>query len=342
VKRVLVTGAGGYLGVPLCRKLLESGYSVIALDRFFFGLDKLDAVKNNPDITVLKEDIRYFDTGILKDVDAVIDLAGLSNDASAEIDVRLTDDINCRGAARLAQAAKANGVRRYVYSSSTSVYGAGSKEGLSESDELRPQTEYARSKVATEKYLLGLEDKSFEPVLLRNATIFGLAPRMRFDLAINIMTMRAWKERVIYIMGGGEQWRPFVHVEDVAGAMLLALESPAEKVTGEVFNVGSNEQNYKIRHLSQFVIDVIPNVKIHMIPDDPDKRTYNVNFDKIQNTLGYKTSVGIHEGVKEILHALEKGIVEADDPTTHTLQWYKSLITWGQRIQDLSYNGRII
>jgi nucleoside-diphosphate-sugar epimerase len=342
LKRALVTGAGGYLGVPLCTKLLERNYAVLALDRFFFGAEKIEAIKNNPNISILKEDIRYFDTGFLKDVDAIIDLAGLSNDASAEIDAGLTIDINCKGAARLANAAKENGVKRYVYSSSTSVYGAGSKLNLTETDELHPQTEYARSKMATEKTLLALKSNSFEPVLLRNATVYGLAPRMRFDLAINIMTMRAWKERVIYIMGGGEQWRPFVHVRDVVQAILLALESPAEKVAGEIFNVGDNAQNYKIKQLAQFVIEVIPNVRIHMIPDDPDMRTYNVNFDKIHKTLGYRTSVGIREGIVEILEALEKGVVEADDPTTHTLQWYKSLITWSQRIGELSYKGRII
>ncbi len=328
--------------MPLCENLLENGYAVVALDRYYFGREKVAAIQDHPNMTILKEDVRYFDTGILKDVDFVIDLAGLSNDASAEIDVGLTVDINCRGAARIAKAAKENGVRRYVYSSSTSVYGAGCKESLVETDELRPQTEYARSKMTMEKTLLALGDKTFEPVLLRNATVFGLAPRMRFDLAINIMTMRAWKERVIYIMGGGEQWRPFVHVRDVVQAMRLALESPADKVAGEIFNVGDNAQNYKIKQLAQFIIDVIPNVRIHTIPDDPDKRTYNVNFDKIHKILGYRTTVGIREGIVEILEALEKGVVEADDPTTHTLQWYKSLITWSRRIGELSYNGRII
>ena len=342
MKRVLVTGAGGYLGVPLCDKLLESGYAVIALDRYFFGMDKVETIKNKPNITFLKEDIRYFDINVLKDVDSIIDLAGLSNDASAEIDVQLTVDINCKGAARLAKAAKENGIRRYIYSSSTSVYGAGSKEGLVETDDLHPQTEYARSKVTMESTLLGLKDKTFEPVLLRNATVYGLSPRMRFDLAINIMTMRAWKDRVIYIMGGGEQWRPFVHVQDVVKAMILALESSPEKVAGEVFNVGCNANNYRIKQLAQFVMDVIPNVNIHTIPDDPDKRSYNVNFNKIYNVLRYKTSFNIHDGIIEILHALEKGVVKSDDPTSHTLQWYKSLITWSKRIKDLSYDDRII
>lgn len=342
MKRVLVTGAGGYVGVPLCGKLLENGHSVIALDRYFFGMDKIMSLKSYPQFTCIKDDIRFFDTAILKDVDAVIDLAGLSNDASAEIDVQLTQGINYKGAARLAEEAKKNGVRRYIYSSSASVYGAGSKEGLKETDNISPQTEYALSKASTEKTLLSLNDKNFEPVLLRNATIFGLAPRMRFDLAINIMTMRAWKERVIYVMGGGEQWRPFVHIQDVVQAMLLALDSPPEMVAGEIFNVGCNDYNYRIKQLTQFITDVIPNVKIHYIPDGPDKRSYHVNFDKIKKKLGYISYIGIHEGIEEILHALEKGMIEPDDPTSYTLKWYKSLIFWDQRIKELSCHGEII
>jgi nucleoside-diphosphate-sugar epimerase len=342
MKKILVTGAGGYVGIPLCEELLKKGYQVIALDRFFFGLDKIDGLKNHPNLVIKKEDLRYCDPEILNGVYAVMDLAGLSNDASAEIDPELTKAINYKGSERFAIEAKKHGVERYLYSSSASVYGAGFKSALSEQDPLNPQTEYARSKVAMEKILMNLKDDHFHPVMLRNATIFGLAPRMRFDLAINIMTMRAWKERVIFIMGGGEQWRPFVHVRDVVKAFMLTLEAPLEKVDGEVFNVGSSDLNYQIKQLAQFVVDVIPNVKIHVIPDDPDKRTYNLNFEKIKNVLGFEISVQIHEGIVEIKQALEKGIISPDDQTCYTLQWYKSLITWADRIKELSYKGEII
>jgi nucleoside-diphosphate-sugar epimerase len=342
MKKILVTGAGGYVGVLLCDSLLKKGYSVVALDRYFFGLDKMNSIKGHTNLQIVKDDLRYCDVSIFQDVFAVIDLAGLSNDATAEIDPELTRQINYKGSERFAREAKKAGVQRYIYSSSASVYGAGSKPSLSEGDELFPQTEYAKSKVAIENVLNEIKDESFHPTMLRNATIFGLAPRMRFDLAVNIMTMRAWKDRVIYIMGGGEQWRPFVHVRDVVKAFVMVLEAPLEKVSGEVFNVGSSDLNYQIKQLAQFVIDVIPNVKIHVIPDDADKRTYNLNFEKIRNVLGYSADIQIHEGVVEIKQALEKGIIDADDPTTHTLQWYKSLITWSQRVKELSYNGEII
>ncbi len=342
MKKIIVTGAGGYVGIPLCQQLLIKGYHVVALDRYFFGLDKLSTIIHNPNLTVVKDDIRYCASSIFKDVYTVIDLAGLSNDASAEINPELTISINYKGSERFAREAKKNGVQRYLYASSASVYGAGSKEALKETDALFPQTEYAKSKVAIEKVLTELKDDSFSPTMLRNATIFGLAPRMRFDLAINIMTMRAWKERVVYIMGGGEQWRPFVHVNDVVSALLSVLDAPKELVNGEIFNVGSSDLNFQIKQLAQFVLDVIPNVKIHTIPDDPDKRTYNVSFDKINKVLGYKTKIQVHEGIVEIKQALEKGILNPDDPTCYTLQWYKSLISWDQKIRELSYNGDII
>jgi nucleoside-diphosphate-sugar epimerase len=342
MKRIIVTGAGGYVGVPLCKSLLEHGYEVVALDRYYFGLDKLSGIWGHPNLVILRDDIRSCDPAIFKGVHAVMDLAGLSNDASAEIDPGLTLSINYRGCERFAREAKKHGVERYVYASSASVYGAGARDALVETDALAPQTDYAKSKVAVEQVLGELKSESFCPVILRNATIFGLAPRMRFDLAINIMTMRAWKERVIYVMGGGEQWRPLVHVNDVVAAFLLVLESPRKTVHGQIFNVGSSEQNFQIKQLAQFVLDVIPNVTVHVIPDDPDKRSYNICFSKIEQVLGYRALVQVREGIAEIKEALEKGTLDPDDPTCYTLQWYKSLLNWEKRISDLSLHGSVL
>jgi len=342
VKRIIVTGAGGYVGVPLCKSLLDRNYEVVALDRYFFGLDKLGAISDHPNLTIVRDDIRYCDSEIFRDVHTVLDLAGLSNDATAEIDPKLTLSINYRGTERFAREAKRNGVERYVYSSSASVYGAGARESLKETDALAPQTDYARSKVAIENVLEELKSESFCPVILRNSTVFGLAPRMRFDLAINIMTLRAWKERVIYVMGGGEQWRPFVHVSDVVAAFVLAMEAPRDVVHGQIFNVGSSDLNYQIKQLAQFVLDVVPNVEVHVIPDDPDKRTYNICFSKIEEVLGYKTKYQVRDGISEIKEALEKGALDPDDPTSYTLQWYKSLLKWERKIQEVSVMGKVI
>lgn len=342
MKRIIVAGAGGYIGIPLCRELLRRGYHVIALDRYYFGQDKLGELLTNKNLKVVVQDIRYFDTNLFKEIDGVIDLAGLSNDLTSDIDPSLTEAINLVGGARIAKAAKEMGVRRYIYSSSASVYGQGAKARLVESDDCRPQTLYAKSKLHVEKQLKELAGSGFEPIIFRNATIFGLAPRMRFDLAVNIMTLRAWKERLIYVMGGGEQWRPFIHVNDVVEVFVRGLEAEAENVAGETFNVGDQSMNYQIRQLVQFVLDVIPNVEVHYIPDDPDKRTYNLCFDKVKQRLGFAAQRKIHEGIVEIKQALERGTVNGDDPTCYTLQWYSSLIEWQKRINELTLDGKLL
>jgi nucleoside-diphosphate-sugar epimerase len=342
MKKIIVTGAGGYVGIPLCEELLRRGYHVVALDRYFFGMEKMNGSLFHPHLEIKKDDLRYCDVSIFRNAYAVLDLAGLSNDASAEIDVNLTKEINYKGAERFAREAKNHGVSRYVYSSSASVYGAGSKSSLSEGDDLLPQTEYAKSKVAIENVLMELKDETFHPTMLRNATIFGFAPRMRFDLAVNIMTMRAWKDHVVTITGGGEQWRPFVHVRDVVKAFITVLEAPLELVDGEVFNVGSTAQNYQIKQLAEMIKDVIPEVEVKVIQEDADKRTYNLSFDKIEKVLGYRATIPVKEGVEEIKEALENGMVNPDDPTCYTLQWYKSLLSWSKRINDLSYKGTIM
>jgi len=340
--KVMVAGAGGYIGVPLCHKLLDKGHSVVALDRFFFGKSRIGDLNKNSRAAIMTEDIRNVTPDMLAGIDAVIDLAGLSNDAAAEIDPELTRSINCEGGMHLARSAKEAGVRRYVYSSSASVYGRGVHERLTETDECQPQTLYAESKLQVEDLLGKLAAPGFEIVIFRNATVFGLAPRMRFDLAINIMTLRAWKERVIYIMGGGEQWRPFVHVGDVVRALVQGVEEDASVVAGEIFNVGGDDMNYQIQHLAQFVLDVIPNVAVHRIPDDPDKRTYNLSFAKIKQHLGFEPAIRAHEGIVEIKQALDRGAISADDPTFYTLQWYRSLLDWDRRIKELVLHDRIL
>jgi nucleoside-diphosphate-sugar epimerase len=342
IKHVLVTGAGGYVGIPLCRELVGRGYRVTALDRYFFGTDKLGDLSTHPNITVVLQDIRLLKPNLLEGYDGVIDLAGLSNDLTAEIDPELTREINFEGGAALAKTAKAAGVRRYVYSSSASVYGQGLKTSLIESDKCRPQTLYAQSKLYVEKRLKELEGNGFEPVIFRNATVFGLAPRMRFDLAVNIMTFRAWKDRVIYVMGGGQQWRPFVHVDDVVDILIRGLEAESKIVAGEIFNVGDESMNHQIQQLAEFVLDVIPNVTVHNIPDDPDKRTYNLAFGKIKQTLNFAAKKTVHQGIVEIKEALDRGLVTGDDPTCYTLQWYKSLIEWQKRIDGLTLDGKLL
>lgn len=332
--RIFVAGAGGYIGIPLCEALVERKHTVIAGDRFFFG--------KRPDVTCVRIDTRSITTDALGGFDAVVDLAGLSNDASAEIDSALTHSINVGGGCRLIDAATQAGVRRYVYSSSASVYGEGHHTMLSETDRCWPQTSYAHSKVAIENVLRATDRPGFEPVILRNATVFGVAPRMRFDLAVNVMTLRAWRDGLIYVMGGGEQWRPFIHVSDVVQAFVLVLEAPADKVAGETFNVGSQFQQLRICELADMVARQFPDARVHRIPDNPDRRSYHLSFEKIRERLGFIATTSVMDGIDEVRIALESGLVSGDDPTCYTLQYYKALIEWDKRIAELKMDGRLL
>ena len=181
-----------------------------------------------------------------------------------------------------------------------------------------------------------------EHALTKSDPLSVCSGHLVFDLAINIMTLRAWKDRVIYVMGGGEQWRPFIHVNDVVRALIQGIEDERERVAGQIFNVGGDDMNYQIRQLAQFVRDIIPNTTVHVIPEDPDKRTYNVSFAKIRERLGFEPIIRVHEGIVEIKQALERGVLSGDDPTCFTLQWYRSLLDWEQRVKELSLRGRIL
>lgn len=341
---VVVVGAGGYLGIPICNALVESGHKVFPADRWFFGFRQISGAAYSMRFDIRDSGEELFnlvgDDGKRFKFDAVIDLAGLSNDASAEIDPELTRQINEEGGKKLATLAKQAGVTRYVYSSSASVYGSGAHINLNETDQAHPLTAYAMSKVLVENHLRSLAGDGFEPVILRNATVFGLAPRMRFDLAVNIMTLRAYKENVIYVMGQGSQWRPFLHISDVVRAFIQVLEAPADLVSNETFNVGDDRLNCTIRQVAGMVQHEFPQAKIHIIPEDPDARSYNLDFSKIRGRLGFVAGPTIAGGVSEIKTALENGL--KDTPEMYTVQYYKSLICWAKKLEDIQLDGRIL
>lgn len=333
VGKVVVFGGGGYIGIPVCELLKKNGYEVIAIDRFFFG-------KMPTGVDCLKRDIRDLSGLQLKEF-SVIDLCGLSNDATSEINTALTREINRDGGSALAALAADQGVKRYIYASSASVYGHGYKQFLTEDDELNPLTAYAKSKVFVEQFVRNLAGSIFEPVILRNATVFGVAPRMRFDLAVNIMTMRAWRDKTIYVMGGGMQYRPFIHVNDLARIICEMVHRPAEQVAGRTFNVGNDALNLTIQQLAGFVKQQVRDTKIHYIPDDTDKRSYHLSFRKLRD-IGISCQFGVEYGIKEILSELENGHISGDDPTTHTLAWYRQLIEWEDRLNGLRLDGRML
>lgn len=336
---VLVAGGSGYIGSVLTPLLAERGHQVTVLDRLYFGqtLPKSDAIK------VVKGDIRTFDPSVLQGIEAVVDVSGISNDPSCELEPELTKGVNIEGGRRLARLAKDAGVRRYVYSSSCSVYGHGEGLGLTETSGRHPVSLYARAKAEMEDVLFGeLKGPNFEVCALRLATVFGLSPRMRFDLAVNVMTKNAYVNRRIVVDGGGRQWRPFVHVRDVADAFALAMTTDAKKVAGEVFNVGSTSNNVQILNLAFRVRDAIPNTEVVHAPTDPDLRDYNVNFDKIQRVLDYSTKRTIDDGIKEILEALKDGRLDPDERRWYTLKQYLFLREAEKTYADLAINGHVL
>jgi nucleoside-diphosphate-sugar epimerase len=343
---VFVAGGAGYIGSILVPRLLEQGHRVTVLDRLYFG-DTLRRPEGRLDemLRVVRGDVRSFDRSLLQSVDAVVDLSGISNDPSCELEPDLTRSVNVDGAKRLAVAAREEGVRRYVYSSSCSVYGHGDGPGLSETSARRPVSLYARAKAEVEDFLfeMGRASKgAMDVVCLRLATVFGLSPRMRFDLAINVMTKNAYVNRRIMVDGGGRQWRPFVHVRDVARAFELGLTADAAKVAGEVFNVGSDESNVQILNLAFRVRDAVPGTEVVHAPTDPDLRDYNVTFDKIKRVLSYRAERTVDDGIREVLAALRDGVVDPDDRRWYTLKQYAFLRDAERAHVDLAIDGRLL
>jgi nucleoside-diphosphate-sugar epimerase len=250
----LVTGGAGYIGVPLIERLLEKGHKVSCLDRFFFGKETISKFEKNPNLSLICDDIRWFNPDLLKEKDVVIDLASLSNDPSGELDPKKTYDINYRGRLRVAKLAKKYGVSRYILASTCSVYGF-SSQILDETSQTNPITTYAKSAVNAEVDVLTLSDEKFTVIVPRFATVYGLAPRMRFDLAINAMILKLFKTGKISVMRDGSQWRPFIHVRDVARAYMFLAEAESQKLNGQIFNIGSNEQNYQLSSLAKILGD---------------------------------------------------------------------------------------
>jgi len=339
--QVLVTGGAGYIGSVMIPLLLERGYKVKCLDRFFFGKETLNDVIPDPNLELIKDDIRWFNPKILKGVDVVADLASLSNDPSGELDPSKTFDINYLGRVRVAKLSKEYGVKRYILASSCSVYGFREDMTLDENSPTKPLTTYAKSNLMAEKDVLALSDSSFTVTVLRQATVYGLSPRMRFDLAINGMVLGLFKNKQIPVMRNGDQWRPFIHIKDTAKAFVTVMENPEEKVNGEIFNVGSNEQNYQIHPLAEMIGEALPiPLKIEWY-GSPDKRSYKVSFDKIKKILKFRPDYTPKEGALEVYEALESGKV-TDSLKTKTVEWYKHLLDMHATVKDITLKDTIL
>lgn len=329
-KRVLVTGGAGYLGSVLVPQLLDEGYEVTVFDRLLFGKEPLAAVIDHPRVKLIEGDITKLGNynGFLEGMDAVIHLAAFSNDPSCDLKPELTQRVNFEATTELARRAAKAGVRRFIYASSCSVYGSNPSPVVDELSELHPVSLYAQKKMEAEQALFAMPSNGMTITAFRMATLYGLSPRMRFDLAINLMVMNAVTRRAIYVLGGGHQWRPFLHVNDASQAYITALKAPVEKVDRQTFNVGSNSTNYQIGDLAWMVRDALPHLEVTVttVPDNDDKRSYRVNFDKINETLGFTCKADPKESMVEIARAIQNGrLGDCSDTKFYTVKRMKEL-----------------
>jgi dTDP-4-amino-4,6-dideoxygalactose transaminase/nucleoside-diphosphate-sugar epimerase len=331
--KVLVTGGAGYLGSVLVPLLLDEGYDVTVLDRLYFGDETLVSVKDHPRFHLKVGDIRFLDDvdGLLDGIESIIHLAGLSNDPSADLEPERTERVNYDATLELARRAARAGVRRFLFASSCSVYGSNPAPIVDEESELHPVSLYAEMKAKAERELMMLSAPGMTITALRMATLYGLSTRMRFDLAINLMVMNAVQKRLIHVLGGGQQWRPFLHVVDASRAFLTAMRAPSEIVDHQVFNVGGDAENFTISQLASLVCDSLPDyeIMVETVPDDVDKRSYRVAFNKVQEVLGFKTSCKVPDGIVELARAISSGAL--GDCTDTRFYTVKHLLQWSQK-----------
>jgi nucleoside-diphosphate-sugar epimerase len=318
---VLVVGGAGYIGSILVRKLLARGRAVRVLDSLVYGDGAIRDVLDHQRLTFMRGDCRNMQdvVGAMKGIRSVIDLAAIVGDPACDHDRKTAREINYAATRMMIEIAKGEGVRRFIFASSCSVYGA-ADELMDETSEVHPLSLYAETKVDSEQALLASATSEFRPTILRFSTIFGLSPRPRFDLVVNLLTARAKQVGVITIFNGG-QWRPFLHVDDVAEAIVQVLDAPGQLVGGEVFNVGDDRLNYTLTQVAEHINEAFPDIRVERV-DNSDHRDYRVSFQKIRDRIGFSCSKTLDDGILELKDALTSGFVtDYQDPLYSNLRF---------------------
>jgi len=338
--RVLVTGHDGFIGCVMAPYLAHAGFDVVGLDTGYFADCSLVAADES--VSTRRKDLRDLEPADLDGYDAVVHLAALSNDPIGNLRPDWTADINVHGSIRLAELAREAGVRRFLFSSSCIMYGMSESAVVDEDSPLDPKTDYARSKVEAERAIAKLATESFSPTFLRNGTVYGLSPRMRFDTVLNDLVARAVSSKAVVLHSDGTPWRPVVHVEDVARAFHAVLEAPTEAVHGQAFNVGAEHLNHQIRELAEIVVEAVPGCELRVLAEpQADQRTYRADFSKFARTFpDFEFRWTAREGVRELRRSFEEIRVTEEtyaDARFVRLKWLHHLLETGRLDDELRW-----